>query len=177
MSIPLARIEEITGACGVAPPIEALLPIGVRHRQLRVRTLLAGMMLTEADHRQAHLTRVRDALTALPADDQARLGVIEDWTAARTCSPTGRPSAPSAWSRTPWPRTRQTDNTPATVHDGTAWAIQARRQQVLDEAYAARPERFPHGRPLAPALARKVWINQPCPTIQTQEVTQTIQVA
>ncbi len=51
MSIPLARIEEITGACGVAPPIEALLPIGVRHRQLRVRTLLAGMMLTQADHR------------------------------------------------------------------------------------------------------------------------------
>ena len=81
MSIPLARIEEIIDACGVAPPIEALLPIGVRHRQLRVRTLLAGMMLTQADHRPAHLTRVRDALTALPADDQARLGVIEDWTA------------------------------------------------------------------------------------------------
>ena len=81
MSIPLARIEEIIDACGVAPPIEALLPIGVRHRQLRVRTLLAGMMLTQAGHRPAHLTRVRDALTALPADDQARPGVIEDWTA------------------------------------------------------------------------------------------------
>ncbi len=80
MSIPLARIEEIIDACGVAPPIEALLPIGVRHRQLRVRTLLAGMMLTQAGHRPAHLTRVRGALTALPADDQARLGVIEDWT-------------------------------------------------------------------------------------------------
>ena len=51
MSIPLARIEEIIDACGVAPPIEALLPIGVRHRQLRVRTLLAGMMLTQAGHR------------------------------------------------------------------------------------------------------------------------------
>ena len=81
MSIPLARIEELIDACGVAPPIEALLPIGVRHRQLRVRTLLAGMMLTQADHRPAHLTRVRGALTALPADDQARLGVMEDWTA------------------------------------------------------------------------------------------------
>jgi len=81
VSIPLARIEAIIDACGVAPPIEALLPIGVRHRQLRVRTLLAGMMLTQADHRPAHLTRVRDALTALPADDQARLGVTEDWTA------------------------------------------------------------------------------------------------
>ena len=67
MSIPLARIEEIIDACGVAPPVEALLPIGVRHRQLRVRTLLAGMMLTQADHRPAHLTRVRGALTALPA--------------------------------------------------------------------------------------------------------------
>ena len=81
MSIPLTRIEEIIDACGVAPPVEALLPTGVRHRQLRVRTLLAGMMLTQADHRPAHLTRVRDALTALPADDQARLGVTEDWTA------------------------------------------------------------------------------------------------
>ena len=68
-------------------------------------------------------------------------------------------------------------HTPASVHDGTAWAIQARRQQVLDDAYAARPGRFPHGRPLAPALPRKVWINQPRPTIQTQEVTQIIQVA
>jgi putative transposase len=68
-------------------------------------------------------------------------------------------------------------HTPASVHDGSAWAIQARRQHVLDEAYATRPERFPHGRPLAPALPRKVWINQPRPTIQTQEATQIIQVA
>ena len=81
MSIPLARIEEIIDASGVAPRIEALLPIGVRHRQLRVRTLLAGMMLTQADHRPAHLTRVRDALTALPPVNQARLGVTEDWKA------------------------------------------------------------------------------------------------
>jgi hypothetical protein len=75
----LAAFEEIIDACGVAPQIEALLPIGVRHRQLRVRTLLAGMMLTQADCRPAHLTRVRDALIALPADDQVRLGVTEDW--------------------------------------------------------------------------------------------------
>jgi hypothetical protein len=77
----LARIEEITDASGIAPRIEALLPAGVRHRQLRVRTLLAGMMLTLADHRPAHLTRVRDALTALPEADQVRLGVLEDWKA------------------------------------------------------------------------------------------------
>ena len=54
-------------------------PSGVRHRQLRVRTLLAGMLLTQADHRPAHLTRVRDTLIALPADDQRRLGVTEGW--------------------------------------------------------------------------------------------------
>jgi hypothetical protein len=75
----LAAFEEIIDACGVAPQIEALLPIGVRHRQLRVRTLLAGMMLAQADCRPAHLTRVRDTLIALPADDQVRLGVTEDW--------------------------------------------------------------------------------------------------
>jgi hypothetical protein len=76
---PLAVFEEIIDASGVAPKIEAMLPTGVRHRQLRVRTLLAGMMLTQADHRPAHLTRVRDALTALPEPDQARLGVTENW--------------------------------------------------------------------------------------------------
>jgi hypothetical protein len=76
---PLAALEKTIDASGVAPRIEALLPIGVRHRQLRVRTLLAGMMLTQAGCRPAHLTRVRDALTALPADDQVRLGVTEDW--------------------------------------------------------------------------------------------------
>ncbi len=79
MSIPLAALEEIIDTSGVAPRIELLLPIGVRHRQLRVRTLLAGMMLSQADQRPAHLTRVRDALTALPEPDQVRLGVLEDW--------------------------------------------------------------------------------------------------
>ena len=77
--IPLAVLEEIIDASGAAPRIEAMLPTGVRHRQLRVRTLLAGMMLAQADHRPAHLTRVRGALIALPEPDQVRLGVIEDW--------------------------------------------------------------------------------------------------
>ena len=36
-------LEEIIGGSGVAPRIEALLPVGVRRRQLRVRTLLLGM--------------------------------------------------------------------------------------------------------------------------------------
>jgi hypothetical protein len=76
---PLAAFEAIIDASGVAPRIEATLPAGVRHRQLRVRTLLAGMMLTQADHRPAHLTRVRDVLVALPDPDQVRLGVLVDW--------------------------------------------------------------------------------------------------
>ena len=37
------------------------------------------MMLTQADRRPAHLTEVHAALTALPAGEQARLGVTEDW--------------------------------------------------------------------------------------------------
>src|SRR5580704_7862723 len=77
--IPLAAFEEIIDASGVAPRIEAALPIGVRARQLSVRTLLAGMCLTQADHRPAHLTRVHQALTALSEDNQRRLGVIADW--------------------------------------------------------------------------------------------------
>ena len=77
--IPLAAFEEIIDASGVAPRIEAILPIGVRARQLTVRTLLAGMCLTQADGRPAHLTRVHQALTTLGEDDQRRLGVITDW--------------------------------------------------------------------------------------------------
>ena len=79
MNIPLPRIEEIIEASGIAPRTEALLPAGVRHRQLKVATLFLGMMLTLADDRPAHLTRVHQALTGLPEPDQVRLGVIEDW--------------------------------------------------------------------------------------------------
>jgi hypothetical protein len=75
----LAAFEGIIDASGVAPRIEAALPIGVRTRQLRVRTLLIGMLVTLADHRPAHLTRVRQALTSLPAGDQRRLGVLANW--------------------------------------------------------------------------------------------------
>ncbi|HEY2309391.1 MAG TPA: hypothetical protein VGI05_26235 [Streptosporangiaceae bacterium] len=75
----LAAFEEIIDASGAAPRIEAMLPAGVRPRQLSVRTLLAGMCLTQGDHRPAHLTRVHQALTSLPEDEQRRLGVITDW--------------------------------------------------------------------------------------------------
>ncbi len=77
--IPLAALEEIIDASGTAPRIEAMLPIGVRARQLPARTLLLGMLLALADHRPAHLTRMHQALTALPEGDQRRLGVITDW--------------------------------------------------------------------------------------------------
>jgi hypothetical protein len=77
--ISLTVWEQIIDASGVAARIEARLPIGVRRRQLTVRTLLAGMCLATADHRPAHLTRVHQALTALGEDDQRRLGVIADW--------------------------------------------------------------------------------------------------
>ena len=83
MSSPLTGIEDIIDRSGIAPRIEALLPAGVRHRQLKAATLPTGMMLTLGDDRPAHLTRVHQALTALPEADQVRLGVTEDW----TCGP------------------------------------------------------------------------------------------
>ena len=81
MSSPawLPDLEEVIDASGAAPRIEAMLPAGVRPRQLSVRTLLAGMCLTQADGRPAHLTRVHQVLTSLPGDDQIRLGIIADW--------------------------------------------------------------------------------------------------
>jgi hypothetical protein len=75
----LAAIEAIIDASGAAPAIEALLPAGVRHRQLRARTLLTGMMLALDDRRPAYLTEAHAALTSLPEADQARLGVTKDW--------------------------------------------------------------------------------------------------
>jgi hypothetical protein len=79
VSVPLAVIEDIIDASGAAEAIEDLLPHGVRGRQLTARTLLTGMMLTVADGRPAHLTRVHAALTSLPEADQARLGVTAGW--------------------------------------------------------------------------------------------------
>jgi hypothetical protein len=92
VSITLARIEEIIDGSGVALRAGALLPTGVRRRQLRVRTLLAGMLLSQAAQRPAHLTRIRDALTALPEPDQVRPGVLADWKTGPhplTCRQTG----------------------------------------------------------------------------------------
>jgi hypothetical protein len=78
VSAELERIEQIIDASGVADT-ELLLPTGVRPRQLKVTTLLIGMTLTMRAGRQAFLTDVHKTLTALPTEDQRRLGVIATW--------------------------------------------------------------------------------------------------
>jgi hypothetical protein len=75
----LARLEAVVDASGAAPRLEALLPIGVRPRQLSVRTLLVGLLIALADGRPAHLSRVHAALLALGETERARLGVVVEW--------------------------------------------------------------------------------------------------
>ena len=58
--ITLSRLEALFDDPSVEAALEATeqsLPRGVRPRQLKVRTLLLGMLLAEADHRPAHLSR------------------------------------------------------------------------------------------------------------------------
>ena len=79
MTVELDRIEVIVDRSEIAQRIEAALPIGVRPRQLSVRTLLLGMLLTQTDSRPAHLSRVHQALLELDEGTRQRLGVIVDW--------------------------------------------------------------------------------------------------
>jgi hypothetical protein len=79
VSARLERVEEMIDACGVAERIEALLPVGVRPRQLWVRTLLVGMILAMRAGRDALLTHILRALLELSEADRRRLGVIADW--------------------------------------------------------------------------------------------------
>jgi hypothetical protein len=79
-SSDLPRLQRIIDASGVSEQIEMLLPIGVRPRQLAVRTLLLGILLTLSDCRPAHLRRVHQALLCLGEADKRRLGVIARWT-------------------------------------------------------------------------------------------------
>jgi putative transposase len=51
--------------------------------------------------------------------------------------------------------------TPTDVHHGLVDQRVGERQAVLDRAFAAHPERFPRGRPIAGRPAREVWINKP----------------
>jgi putative transposase len=68
-------------------------------------------------------------------------------------------------------------HTPASVHDGTSAAIQARRVATLHEAFLAHPERFRGRRPYPPPLPTKVWINPPAATTTSDTSPQTTQVA
>ena len=56
-------------------------------------------------------------------------------------------------------------HTPASVHFGTAGAIDEARQTTLTAAYHAHPERFGR-RPLTPQMPTQFWINQPTPETQ-----------
>jgi hypothetical protein len=47
------------------------------------------------------------------------------------------------------------------VHYGQAQAVYQQRQQILQAAYAAHPERFVRGVPTPPELPTAVWINRP----------------
>ena len=73
LKVTLAVIEAvIAGPRAPAMPIEALLPEAARGRQLTAGTLLTWMAPALADGRPARLTRVLEALTGLPEDDQKR---------------------------------------------------------------------------------------------------------
>lgn len=59
--------------------------------------------------------------------------------------------------------------TPAMVHHGQAPLILAQRQDVLNAAFLAHPERFVRFAPRPAALPKEVWINKPpAPVINTQ---------
>ena len=77
----LARLEALfvePVLAGEIAAIEASLPIGVRPRQLRVRTFLLGIACCLFDGRPAHLTRVHETLVSLPEADRWRLGVMDE---------------------------------------------------------------------------------------------------
>lgn len=79
MSAGLALIEQIIDTSAAATRIEALLPTGVRRRQLSVRTLLVGILLVAAAHRPMFVLNIYRALISLPEADKLRLGIIAHW--------------------------------------------------------------------------------------------------
>jgi len=60
--------------------------------------------------------------------------------------------------------------TPETVHYGQAAEVMQARQEVLDRAYAAHPDRFVKKPPTPPQLPEKVWINPPVKTEKENKV-------
>jgi putative transposase len=59
-------------------------------------------------------------------------------------------------------------HTPADVHYGRAELVRAQRAEVLDDAYAAHPERFVRKPPEPPRLPTVAWINEPKEDTSTQ---------
>jgi putative transposase len=62
--------------------------------------------------------------------------------------------------------------TPHEVHRGLAAETRGRRAVILDAAFRAHPERFPHGRPVPPSLPTEVWINKPEPEVSVADAAQ-----
>jgi hypothetical protein len=72
----LEQLLDHDDVASVIDRIEQLLPKGVRERQLRVRTLLLGILICLCDCRPAHLTRVHQALCGLSDQEKWRLGIL-----------------------------------------------------------------------------------------------------
>ena len=60
--------------------------------------------------------------------------------------------------------------TPHDVHYGLDELEHERRVEVLGDAFARYPERFPHGRPRPQALPTAVWINSPAKRANAQRL-------
>jgi putative transposase len=60
--------------------------------------------------------------------------------------------------------------TPAVVHYGQAAAILRQRHAVVEQAYAAHPERFVKGPPAPASLPPEVWINRPQPVLAVADL-------
>ena len=74
------------------------------------------------------------------------------------------------------PAFRHSDAHPASVHDGSWVAIEARRAATLDAAYRTHPERF-HRRPRPRQMPARAWINEPPATPEEDRSPQTTQAA
>ena len=72
----LALAEQIIDTSGVVPLLDRLMPAGAKPRQLTVRTLLVGYLLTARKKQPLFLTNVAENLRELPIDAQRRLGVL-----------------------------------------------------------------------------------------------------
>jgi putative transposase len=60
-------------------------------------------------------------------------------------------------------------HTPASMHLGTATAIQATRSKTLNAAYTTNPRRFCNRRPTPPKMPTIAWINKPTITNDAQK--------